>query len=107
MVWIYLVLAGLFEIGWPLGFKLAQSPDHRFVGIALSIVSMMLSGALLFIAQREIPIGTAYAIWTGIGAMGTFLIGVIFFNDPSTMMRYFGLFLILGGVITLKLGHAG
>jgi quaternary ammonium compound-resistance protein SugE len=105
VAWIYLVLAGIFEIGWPLGFKLAQSPGYKGGGIALSVVSMMLSGFLLFIAQRDIPIGTAYAVWTGIGALGTFLIGVLFFGDPSTMMRFFGAFLILGGVIVLKLSH--
>lgn len=107
MAWIYLMLAGVFEIGWPLGFKIAQSPDHKISGILLSVVSMTLSGFLLFLAQREIPIGTAYAVWTGIGAMGTFLVGVLFFADPSTFMRFLGAFLILGGVIVLKISHSG
>ena len=78
MSWIYLVLAGLCEIGWPLGFKLSQTPGTgpgKFAAcIACSVFSMVLSGFLLWLAQRNIPIGTAYAVWTGIGALGTFLV---------------------------------
>ena len=69
--WIVLIAAGLFEIGWPLGFKLAQTaPAWRAAAIALSVLSMAASGWLLFLAQKHIPIGTAYAVWTGIGAAG-------------------------------------
>ena len=60
---------------------------------------------LLWLAQKHIPIGTAYAIWTGIGAAGTFAVGVMFFGDPTSLARYAGVALILGGVITLKLAH--
>ena len=105
MAWVYLLLAGVFEIGWPLGFKLSQQSEYRISGIALAIVSMAISGWLLWMAQREIPIGTAYAIWTGIGGAGTFLIGVMFFGDAATLARFFGVALIVGGVVTLKLAH--
>jgi len=68
-------------------------------------VSMAISGALLYLAQREIALGTSYAVWTGIGAAGTFLVGVWFFGDPSSLGRWLGASLIIAGVITLKLAH--
>lgn len=105
MAWIYLVLAGLFEIGWPVGLKLAQEPATRWAGIALAIACMGVSGGLLWMAQKQIPIGTAYAVWTGIGAAGTFLVGVFFYGDPSSVMRFAGAALIVLGVVTLKLAH--
>lgn len=105
MAWLYLALAGLFEIGWPLGFKLSQQPEYRIAGIAGAVGSMAMSGWLLWLAQREIPIGTAYAVWTGIGGAGTFLIGVVFFGDPQTLGRWVGVAMIVGGVVTLKLAH--
>lgn len=105
MAWVYLLLAGVFEIGWPLGFKLSQQPEYRVSGIAGAIVSMGLSGWLLWMAQREIPIGTAYAVWTGIGGAGTFVIGVLFFGDAASLARWVGVAMIVGGVVTLKLAH--
>jgi len=105
MAWVYLLLAAVFEIGWPLGFKLSQQPGWRVNGISLALVSMGLSGWLLWLAQREIPIGTAYAVWTGIGGAGTFLIGVMFFGDPASLARFIGVAMIVGGVVTLKLAH--
>jgi quaternary ammonium compound-resistance protein SugE len=105
MAWVYLLLAGLFEIGWPLGFKLSQQAEYRSSGIVGAVVSMGLSGWLLWMAQREIPIGTAYAVWTGLGGAGTFIIGVMFFGDPATLWRFLGVAMIVGGVVTLKLAH--
>jgi quaternary ammonium compound-resistance protein SugE len=105
LAWLYLLLAGLFEMGWPLGFKLSQQPEWRVGGIVFAIVAMGLSGWLLWLAQREIPIGTAYAVWTGIGGAGTFVIGVLFFGDPQTAMRWLGVAMIVGGVVVLKLSH--
>ena len=105
MAWLYLALAGVFEIGWPLGFKLSQQPEYRIAGIAGAIGAMGMSGWLLWLAQREIPIGTAYAVWTGIGGAGTFLVGVMFFGDPQTLGRWLGVAMIVGGVVTLKLAH--
>ncbi len=111
MSWIYLVLAGLCEIGWPLGFKLSQAPgtgSGRFAAcIAFSVFSMALSGFLLWLAQRSIPIGTAYAVWTGIGALGTFLVGILWFGDSSNVWRMLAATFLLIGIIGLKLapGH--
>ncbi len=105
MNWFYLVLAGLFEIGWPVGLKMAQAPSTRVTGIVVAVTFMGISGVLLWLAQRTIPIGTAYAIWTGIGAAGTFLVGVLLYNDPTSLMRFAGVALIIAGVVTLKLAH--
>lgn len=105
MAWVYLVLAGMFEIAWPLGLKISQAPASRLFGLAIAIVGMALSGWLLWLAQRDIPIGTAYAVWTGIGAAGTFIVGVLFFGDAASLARYLGILLIIGGVVTLKLAH--
>ena len=105
MSWIYLVIAGLFEIGWPIGLKLAQSSEKRVVGITLAVVCLAISGWLLWLAQRDISMGTAYAVWTGIGAAGTFLVGIWVFADPSSLGRYLGVVLIIVGVATLKLAH--
>jgi len=105
MAWIYLLLAGLFEIGWPVGFKMSQDENTRWLGLSLAIVSMSISGFLLWMAQKEIPLGTSYAIWTGIGAAGTFLVGVLYYGDPASAGRYLGIMLIIGGVAMLKLSH--
>lgn len=105
MSWFYLFLAAIFEVGWPLGFKMADVTGQKYLWIIFAIIAMALSGYFLFIAQKEIPIGTAYAVWTGIGASCTFLIGVIFFNDVINLMRLLGVILIIGGVILLKIGH--
>jgi len=105
MAWFYLIVAGLFEIGWPIGLKLAQGTEQRAFGMVLAVVSMGVSGFLLWLAQREIALGTSYAVWTGIGAAGTFLVGVWFFGDASSLGRYLGIALIIGGVVVLKMAH--
>jgi len=105
MAWIYLVAAGLFEIGWPVGLKIAQMPEHRWSGVAIAVSFMAISGVLLWLAQKEIPIGTAYAIWTGLGAAGTFAVGVFVFGDALSLARGLGVALILSGVVTLKLAN--
>jgi quaternary ammonium compound-resistance protein SugE len=105
MSWVYLFTAGLFEIGWPVGLKWAQEPGKLIMGVVVAVVAMAISGGLLFLAQKEIALGTAYAIWTGIGAAGTFLVGLWLFGDPSSLGRYFGVVLIITGVVTLKLAH--
>ncbi|HYD79679.1 MAG TPA: multidrug efflux SMR transporter [Paucimonas sp.] len=106
MSWIYLIVASVFEIGWPVGFKLSQTLAHqRALWIAFALVCMALSGFFLWLAQRDIPIGTAYAAWTGIGAAGTFLVGIWFFGDAASLGRWLGAVMIIGGVITLKLAN--
>lgn len=104
MNWLLLVLAGFFEIGWPVGLKIAQNPDSRWSGVAIAVVFMATSGTLLWLAQRTIPIGTAYAVWTGIGAAGTFIVGVWLYGDATSLFRYVGIVLIISGVVALKLG---
>ena len=106
MAWILLIIAGLFEIGWPLGFKLASMHSKYFIWfIGLTILSMGLSGYFLYLAQKSIPIGTAYVIWTGIGAIGTVLLGILFFHDSANIFRLLFLSLILIGIVGLKLVH--
>ena len=106
MAWILLIIAGLFEIGWPLGFKLASMHSKYFIWfIGLSILSMGSSGYFLYLAQKSIPIGTAYVIWTGIGAIGTVLLGILFFHDSANIFRLLFLSLILIGIVGLKLVH--
>jgi quaternary ammonium compound-resistance protein SugE len=104
MAWVYLIVAGMFEWGWPLGLKLGWTDKGAHFGwLAVGIFSMAASGALLLIAQRTIPMGTAYAVWTGIGAVGTFLIGIAVFSEPATFMRFFFVGLIIAGILGLKL----
>lgn len=102
MAWFYLFIAGIFEIGWPLGFKLSDVTGNKILWITIAAVSMIISGVFLWIAQKEIPIGTAYAVWTGIGASGTFLIGIIFFKDPASLLRLLSFLLIIVGVVGLR-----
>ena len=103
MSWVYLIVAGFLEIGWPVGLKMAQTPGTRITGIIMAIAFIVASGVFLYMAQRQIPIGTAYAVWTGIGAAGTFLVGVLFYQDPATLLRIAGVLLIVGGVVLLKM----
>jgi quaternary ammonium compound-resistance protein SugE len=104
MPWFYLFLAGCFEIGWPLGLKLSQSQtNHKVAWIFVAIVSMTFSGFFLWMAQKTIPMGTAYAIWTGIGAVGAFVVGIMLFHDPATFWRIASATLIVMGIVGLKL----
>lgn len=102
--WVLLILAGICEIGWPLGYKMAQANEGiREIGwFGFSGLSIVLSAWLLWLAQKEIPIGTAYAVWTGIGAAGTFMLGILIFGEQSSLLRWMGAALIIGGVIILK-----
>jgi quaternary ammonium compound-resistance protein SugE len=104
MAWIMLVVAGMFEWGWPVGLKLAWTDKGVHAAwLAISIVSMVASGGLLMLAQRAIPIGTAYAVWTGIGAVGTFIIGVLAFGDEASIARFLFVGLIVAGILGLRL----
>ena len=104
MAWVYLIFAGLFEMGWPLGFKLASlNPRYHCLFLVLSAVSRGISGWLLYIAQKSIPMGTAYMIWTGIGGMGTVILGIVFFHDAVTFWRMFFLSLVFIGIVGLKM----
>jgi quaternary ammonium compound-resistance protein SugE len=105
MDWLFLVVAGFCEIGWPLGLKISQASANRMPGIALAVMAMAASGVFLWLAQKTIPMGTAYAVWTGIGAAGTFIIGVIVFRDSADLWSILSVLLIIAGVIGLKLSH--
>ena len=106
MSWFYLIVAGLFEIGWPLGFKLASTyTKYNILFFGVSVISMALSGVFLYLAQKTIPIGTAYVIWTGVGAVGTLLIGILFFGDSADVWRLFFTTLIIIGIIGIKIVH--
>ncbi|MBH0012967.1 multidrug efflux SMR transporter [Pseudoalteromonas sp. NZS100_1] len=103
MAWIYLVIAGLLEIGWPIGLKISQNSDIRWQGIAIAVAFLVASGFMLWLAQKQISMGTSYAVWTGIGAAGTFVVGILFYNDAATFGRIAGVLMIISGVITLKI----
>lgn len=103
MAWCYLILAGMFEWGWPMGLKFAWRDEQFFVWPALfAVVTMAASGYFLFLAQREIPVGTAYAVWTGIGAVGTFLLGIWLLGEAASLARFFFVGLIIVGIAGLK-----
>ena len=102
-LWLYLILGGLFEMGWAVGLKLSQSMPVKIWGILIAIFSMALSMFLLYVAQRTIAIGTAYVVWTGIGAVGTLLMGIFFFGDSAGFWRLFSAALIVLGGIGMKL----
>ena len=104
MAWVYLILAGVCEIGWPLGLKLGWTDQGvRPSWIVFAIIAMTASGALLLWAQRSIPMGTAYAVWTGIGAVGAFTVGVLMFGDSASTARMVSIAFIVAGIVGLKI----
>lgn len=84
---------------------MAQSSNAKVFWILFAVVAMSLSGYFLYVAQKHIPIGTAYAVWTGVGMIGTFLIGITIFHDTLSILKFVGVFLILAGVVILKICH--
>ena len=103
MAWLYLVVAGIFEWGWPIGLKFAWTDEGmQPLPLTIAIVSMVASGGLLLVAQQTIPVGTAYAVWTGIGAVGTFLLGIIFLGESAQAARFVCVGLIVAGIVGLK-----
>ena len=101
--WLYLLLASIFEIGWPLGFKLSHGSPHKILWIAVAVVSMALSGYFLYLAQKTIPVGTAYVVWTGIGAVGTVLLGIVYFCERVSFARIFFIATLIASIIGLKM----
>ena len=99
MSWLVLFLAGLFEIGWAVGLKAAQG---RVWVLALTVTAMVVSVALLYAAMRNLPLGTSYAVWTGIGAVGTVLVGIVMFGESADAVRLLCIGLILAGILGLK-----
>lgn len=102
MAWVYLAIAGLFEIGWAVGLKYTEG-FTRIVPTALTAGSMIVSVALLGLALRELPVGTGYAVWTGIGTVGTAILGMVLFQEPATAIRLASIGLIVAGIVGLKL----
>lgn len=102
MAWIYLLLAGLLEIGWAIGLKYVDGLS-RPVPLVLTGVAMVGSVVLLGMAVRSLPLGTAYAVWTGIGTVGTVVAGIILFAEPADALRLGCIALIVAGILGLKL----
>lgn len=105
MAWIILVFAGLFEIVWAYSMKLSAGFSKLTPSI-FTIVFMVLSFVLLAYAMRTLPLGTAYTIWTGIGAVGSFLVGVIVLGEPASAMRMLAAVLIISGLVLMKLSSS-
>ena len=101
MAWVYLIVAGLFEITWAIGLKYAEG-FTRLVPSVITIGGMILSVVLLGLALRELPVGTGYAVWTGIGTVGAAILGMILFQEPATAIRLGCIALIVAGIIGLK-----
>lgn len=101
MPWIYLALAGILECGWAIGLKYTEGFSKPLPTV-LTVACMIASVGLLGLAVRDLPIGTAYAIWTGIGTIGAVILGIALFGDPATMARLLCIGLIIAGIIGLK-----
>lgn len=105
MAWIYLLIAGVLEIGWAIGLKYTHGFSRLWPSVA-TVACMAVSFVLLSLSLKTIPIGTGYAVWTGIGAAGTALFGIIFLGEPRDIARVLCLFLIVAGVVGLKVTSA-
>lgn len=102
MSWLILFFAGLLEVAWAVGLKVADEKPIAWVAVVLCLIG---SVVLLAVAMHKIPLGTAYAVWTGIGVLGTFVVGCIWLHEPVTLMRTVCVLLIAAGIIGLKLTH--
>lgn len=102
MNWLTLTLAGLFEIGWAIGLKYSDGFTRLWPSIG-TVLAMAISLGLLGIAMKSLPVGTAYAVWVGVGAVGTVILGIVLFDEPANAGRLLSMALILAGIIGLKL----
>ncbi|MBW8724432.1 MAG: quaternary ammonium compound efflux SMR transporter SugE [Inquilinus limosus] len=102
MAWVILIVAGLFEIGWAVGLKYTEGFSRLWPSIG-TVAAMIVSLVLLGLALKTLPIGTAYAVWTGVGAVGTAILGIALFGDPANAARLACIGLIVAGIIGLKL----
>jgi quaternary ammonium compound-resistance protein SugE len=102
MAWLYLIIAGLFEVGFTTSLKLSENFSNRWWTLGF-FISITLSFVFLNKAIQTIPMGTGYAVWTGIGAIGTVIVGILFFKEPSDAWRMFFIFLLIGSILGLKL----
>lgn len=102
MAWLYLFVAGLFEVGWAIGLKYTEGFTRLWPSV-WTLVALAVSMVLLALAVKELPIGTAYAIWTGVGAVGTALLGILLFGEPGDLPRLLCIGLIVAGILGLKI----
>lgn len=102
MNWFILVLAGLFEIGWAIGLKYTEGFSRLWPSIG-TVAAMAISLGLLGIAMKSLPLGTAYAVWVGVGAVGTVILGIVLFGEPANPLRLISVGLIVAGIVGLKL----
>lgn len=102
MAWVYLTAAGLLEIIWAIGLKYTEG-FTKLGPTAITVAAMVASVTLLGIALRDLPVGTGYAIWTGIGTVGTAVLGIVIFHEPATALRLASIGLIIAGIVGLKL----
>ncbi|APF36810.1 MULTISPECIES: quaternary ammonium compound efflux SMR transporter SugE [Chelatococcus] len=102
MAWAYLFLAGLFEVGWAVGLKFTDG-FSRPLPTALTVASMIVSLGLLGLALKNLPLGTAYAVWTGVGTVGTVMLGIMLFGEAADALRLACIGLIVAGIVGLKL----
>ena len=102
MSWFYLLLAGLLEVAWAVGLKYSAG-FTKLLPSALTVMAMVASVGMLGIALRQLPLGTAYAVWTGIGTVGTALCGMVLLNEPAGALRLLSIALIVAGIAGLKL----
>ena len=102
MPWVVLVIAGLFEVGWAIGLKYTEGFTRLWPTVG-TVVAMVISPGLLGVAMKSLPVGTAYAIWVGVGAVGTVILGIVLFNEPVNALRMISVGLIIAGLVGLKL----
>lgn len=102
MAWLLLVLAGLFEVGWAIGLKYTEGFTRLWPSVGTGL-AMVISVVLLGVAMKSLPVGTSYAVWVGVGAVGTAILGMVLFGEPATAARLASLGLIVAGIIGLKL----
>lgn len=102
MAWVILVIAGLFEVGWAIGLKYTEG-FTRLWPTAWTVLAMIISLWLLGIAMKSLPVGTAYSIWVGVGAVGTVILGILLLGEPANTARLISVALIIAGIIGLKL----
>ncbi len=102
MAWLLLGIAGLLEVGWAIGLKYTEG-FSRPVPTILTVICMVASVVLLGLSLKSLPVGTAYAVWTGIGSVGTAILGIVLFNDPATAARLACIGLIVCGIVGLKI----
>lgn len=105
MAWVLLVLAGIFEMGWAIGLKYTEG-FTRLWPTVWTALAMTVSLVLLGIAMKTLPVGTAYSVWVGVGAVGTVILGIVLFGEPADAARLVSVALIIAGIVGLKLASA-